>query len=212
LGLAFDGDADRLIAVDEKGNLVDGDQIMCICGDYLKEKGRLKKNTVVTTVMSNIGFFKAMEELDIATEKTKVGDRYVMEKMREGGYNLGGEQSGHIIFLDYNTTGDGMLTAVQLLRVVKEKGQTLSGLAQKMKKYPQLLVNVRVKEKEGWDKNEAIQAKIAEAERALGNNGRVLVRPSGTEPLIRVMAEGPDEEMLKKYVNQIAEEVQKQLA
>ncbi|MBA4544121.1 phosphoglucosamine mutase [Thermoactinomyces daqus] len=212
LGLAFDGDADRLIAVDEKGNLVDGDQILCICGSYLKEKEKLKENTIVSTVMSNIGFYKAMDELEIRTEKTKVGDRYVMEKMREGGYNLGGEQSGHIIFLDYNTTGDGMLTAVQLLRVVKEKGQTLSGLASMMRKYPQLLVNVKVKDKAGWDQNEAIRQKIAEVENALGSDGRVLVRPSGTEPLIRVMAEGPDEEALREYVGRIADEVKKQLA
>jgi len=211
LGLAFDGDADRLIAVDEKGNVIDGDHIMCICGEYLKEKGQLNGNTIVTTVMSNFGFFKALENMGIETEKTKVGDRYVMEKMREGGYNLGGEQSGHIIFLDHNTTGDGMLTAVQLLRAVKEKGQTLHGLAAKMEKYPQLLVNVRVKTKEGWEQNEAIRARIREVEEALGSDGRVLVRPSGTEPLIRVMAEGPDENLLNKYVDQIAEEVRKQL-
>ncbi|MBA4496035.1 phosphoglucosamine mutase [Paenactinomyces guangxiensis] len=212
LGLAFDGDADRLIAVDEKGELIDGDQIMCICGEYLKENDLLARDTIVTTVMSNIGFFKATREMGIATERTKVGDRYVMEKMREGGYNLGGEQSGHIIFLDHNTTGDGMLTAVQLLRVVKEKGLTLSGLGRKMTKYPQLLVNVRVKDKTGWDENEAIRARIEEVEKALGDDGRVLVRPSGTEPLIRVMAEGPDEEMLKEYVEQIAEEVRNQLS
>lgn len=211
LGLAFDGDADRLIAVDEKGELIDGDQIMYICGEYLKEKGLLKRDTIVTTVMSNLGFFKATGEAGISTEKTKVGDRYVMEKMREGGYNLGGEQSGHIIFLNHNTTGDGMLTAVQLLRVVKDKGLTLHSLGKKMTKYPQLLVNVRVKSKEGWDRNEAIRASIEEVEKALGNDGRVLVRPSGTEPLIRVMAEGPDKEMLKKYVDQIAEEVRNQL-
>lgn len=212
LGLAFDGDADRLIAVDENGNVVDGDQIMSICGAYMKENGTLKGDTIVTTVMSNIGFFKAAEKLEIATEQTKVGDRYVMEKMREGGFNLGGEQSGHIIFLDHNTTGDGMLTAVQLLRVVKDKGQTLSDLAGVMTKYPQLLKNVPVKDKEGWEQNSAIRSAIESVESALGNEGRVLVRPSGTESLIRVMAEGPDEELLQKYVDQIAEEVRKQLA
>lgn len=211
LGLAFDGDADRLIAVDEKGNLIDGDYIMCICGEFLKERGILKKDTIVTTVMSNIGFFKATEELGIQTEKTKVGDRYVMAKMRDGGYNLGGEQSGHIIFLDHNTTGDGMLTAVQLLRVVKESGQTLSGLSKKMTKYPQILVNVKVKDKEGWDSNEAILSAIQKVEAELGDEGRVLVRPSGTEPLIRVMAEGPHEEKLKEYVEQIADEIQNQI-
>ncbi|MFC7441649.1 phosphoglucosamine mutase [Laceyella putida] len=211
LGLAFDGDADRLIAVDEKGNLVDGDMIMSICAGYLKEKGELNGNTVVTTVMSNIGFFKAMDEMGIKTERTKVGDRYVMEKMRAGGYNLGGEQSGHIIFLDHNTTGDGMLTAVQLLRVVKDKAQALSDLAGIMKQYPQVLVNVRVASKEGWEQNEAIQASIKEVESLLGNEGRVLVRPSGTEPLIRVMAEGPDEQTVKNYVEKIADVVRNQL-
>lgn len=211
VGLAFDGDADRLIAVDEKGNVIDGDHIMFICGEYLKEQGKLKGNTIVSTVMSNLGFYKALEKIGVQTEKTKVGDRYVMEKMREGGYNLGGEQSGHIIFLDHNTTGDGMLTAVQLLCAMKEKGQTLQELASKMEKYPQTMVNVRVKTKEGWDQNEAILARIREVEEALGSEGRVLVRPSGTEPLIRVMAEGPDENLLNHYVEQIAEEVRKQL-
>lgn len=211
LGLAFDGDADRLIAVDEKGKLVDGDMIMSICAGYLKEKGELNKNTVVTTVMSNIGFFKAMDEMGIQAERTKVGDRYVMERMRADGYNLGGEQSGHIIFLDHNTTGDGMLTAIQLLRVVKDKAQTLSDLAGLMKQYPQVLVNVRVKSKAGWEQNEAIQAVIREVEGLLGNDGRVLVRPSGTEPLIRVMAEGPDEQTVKNYVEKIADVVRKQL-
>ncbi|MFC4075364.1 phosphoglucosamine mutase [Salinithrix halophila] len=212
LGLAFDGDADRLIAVDERGQLVDGDQILCICGSFMKELGELKGDTIVTTVMSNIGFFKAMESEGIRTEKTKVGDRYVMEVMREGGYNLGGEQSGHIIFLDHNTTGDGMLTALQLCRVVKEKGTTLNPLAQKMKKYPQTLVNVRVKKKDGWAENKAILTKIDEVEAALGNDGRVLVRPSGTEPLIRVMAEGPDAQSLDEYVNGIAEVIRAELA
>ncbi|UWE03907.1 phosphoglucosamine mutase [Laceyella sacchari] len=211
LGLAFDGDADRLIAVDEKGNLIDGDMIMSICAGYMKEKGELNGNTVVTTVMSNIGFFKAMDELGIKTERTIVGDRYVMEKMREGGYNLGGEQSGHIIFLDHNTTGDGMLTAVQLLRVVKDKAQTLSDLARVMKQYPQVLVNVRVHSKEGWEQNEAIQHSIREVEKQLGNDGRVLVRASGTEPLIRVMAEGPDEQIVKNHVEKIADVVRNQL-
>jgi len=212
LGLAFDGDADRLIAVDENGDLVDGDHILAICGKYLKEKGQLKGNTVVATVMSNIGFFKALEELGIAAEKTKVGDRYVMEAMRDGGYILGGEQSGHIIFLEHNTTGDGLLTALQLLQVVKDKGSTLKELASIVTKYPQILVNVPVKKKEGWDQNEAIRSKISEVEQALGNEGRVLVRPSGTEPLIRVMAEGPDVKALQRYVESIAEVVREQLA
>ncbi|PTX58925.1 phosphoglucosamine mutase [Melghirimyces profundicolus] len=212
LGLAFDGDADRLIAVDEEGQIVDGDHILLICGSFMKEVGELTKDTIVTTVMSNIGLYKAAESMGIRTEKTKVGDRYVMEEMRRGGFNLGGEQSGHVIFLDHNTTGDGMLTALQLLRVVKEKATTLNQLAQMMTKYPQILVNVRVKEKNGWEQNEAIRKKIDEVEQKLGNDGRVLVRPSGTEPLIRVMAEGPDEKQLESYVNEIAEVVRAQLS
>ncbi|MBD1373552.1 phosphoglucosamine mutase [Hazenella sp. IB182357] len=208
VGLAFDGDADRLIAVDEQGELIDGDVIMSICASYMKEIGLLKEDTVVTTVMSNIGFFKAAEENHIQTCQTKVGDRYVIEKMREGGYNLGGEQSGHIIFLDYVTTGDGMLTALQLLRVIKEKAQTLNGLAKMMTKYPQILVNVRVKDKRGWDQNEKIKQAIQSVEHELGIDGRVLVRPSGTEPLIRVMAEGPDVKKLDEFVKTIADEIQ----
>jgi phosphoglucosamine mutase len=211
VGLAFDGDADRLIAVDEKGQLVDGDDILCICAAYLQERGLLKADTVVTTVMSNIGFLQAMTAMGIRTQTTKVGDRYVMEKMRAEGYNLGGEQSGHIIFLDHNTTGDGMLTSVQLLHMMKEKAQTLSELSQKMTKYPQLLVNVRVKNQADWDSNEAICRSIVEVERELGDQGRVLVRPSGTEPLIRVMVEGPNEAALRQYVGRIADEVRNQL-
>ncbi|QKI80808.1 phosphoglucosamine mutase [Kroppenstedtia eburnea] len=211
LGLAFDGDADRLIAVDEQGKLVDGDQILCICADFMKEQGELKEDTLVTTVMSNIGLYKAMDSMGIRTEQTKVGDRYVMEKMRQGGFNLGGEQSGHIIFLDHNTTGDGMLTALQLLRVVKEKATTLNQLAQTMTRYPQILVNVPVREKEHWDQNQEIMGKIREVEQALGKDGRVLVRPSGTEPLIRVMAEGPDKQQLEYYVNKIADVIRTQL-
>lgn len=211
LGLAFDGDADRLIAVDEKGELIDGDYILSICGEYLKERQLLAKNTIVTTVMSNIGFFKRTEALEIQTEKTKVGDRYVIQKMLEGGYTLGGEQSGHIIFLDYNTTGDGLLTAIQLLRVVKEKAQSLSDLSHKMKKYPQVLVNVPVKDKTNWDQNEVIQAAMNKIEQALGENGRLLVRPSGTEPLIRIMAEGPQEQVIKEYVAELVEIFRKEL-
>lgn len=212
IGLAFDGDADRLIAVDEKGEIVDGDRVLCICGSFMKEMGELKKDTIVTTVMSNIGLFKATESMGIRTEKTQVGDRYVMEAMRQGGYNLGGEQSGHIIFLDYNTTGDGMLTALQLLRVVKEKATTLNQLAQMMTQYPQIMVNVQVKDKEKWGENEAIRQEIERVEKSLGDEGRVLVRPSGTEPLIRVMAEGPDEKDLESHVNAIADTIRNELS
>lgn len=211
LGLAFDGDADRLIAVDEKGELVDGDKMLYICGSFLKERGLLAKDTVVSTVMSNIGFYKATQQAGIHSEQTKVGDRYVMERMREGGYNLGGEQSGHVIFLDHITTGDGMLTAVQLLQVVKESGRTLHQLSSKMTTYPQVLKNVRVKSKDGWETNPAILDSIRQVEEKLGNDGRVLVRASGTEPLIRVMAEGPDLEQLERLVDLMADTVSSQL-
>ena len=212
IGLAFDGDADRLIAVDETGAVVDGDKIMCILATYLKEQGKLAQNTLVTTIMSNIGLYKAAAANQIKTVKTKVGDRYVMEAMRKGGYNLGGEQSGHIVFLDHGTAGDGMLSAVQLANVLKKKQQPLSKLSSIMETYPQLMVNVRVKDKNGWEANGTIRSAIDKAEEELGNNGRVLVRPSGTEPLIRVMAEGPDEQQLKVQVKRIADAIQSELA
>ena len=204
MGIANDGDADRCLAVDEKGREMDGDQIMLLCAMKLKEEGRLKKDTVVGTVMSNIGFHKAVEKLGCRTEITTVGDRYVLERMREKGYCLGGEQSGHIIFLDFNTTGDGLLTAVQLLSIVKTKGKPLSELADMMTKYPQILKNITVQTKSGWEENNLIQAAISAGEEELGGDGRVLVRPSGTEPLIRVMAEGPDLMQLQQVVDDIA--------
>ncbi|MDL4841251.1 phosphoglucosamine mutase [Aquibacillus rhizosphaerae] len=204
IGLAFDGDGDRLIAVDEKGNIIDGDQIMFICAKYLNGKGLLRHSTVVSTIMSNIGFYKALESNGMKSDKTSVGDRYVMEEMRKGGYNLGGEQSGHIIFLDYITTGDGMLTALQLVNVVKETGKPLSELAAEMEKFPQVLKNIRV-----IDKNEAlvhprIQEVIDKVETEMGDQGRVLVRPSGTEPLVRVMVEAPTIEECNQYVDEVA--------
>ncbi|MEK3682510.1 phosphoglucosamine mutase [Paenibacillus sp. FSL R10-2736] len=211
LGLAFDGDADRLIAIDENGDEVDGDFILCICGDAMNRAGKLKDGTIVSTVMSNIGFYKATEKLSLNTAKTAVGDRYVMEEMRRGGYNLGGEQSGHVIFLDYNTTGDGILTAIQLVNTMKTSGKKLSTLKSMMTKYPQVLVNVRVQDKTNYPNNPAIEAAIIEVEGKLGDNGRVLVRPSGTEPLIRVMAEGPDKAELDLFVGQIVEVVQREL-
>ncbi|KWX76045.1 phosphoglucosamine mutase [Paenibacillus jilunlii] len=211
LGLAFDGDADRLIAIDENGDEVDGDFILCICGDAMNRAGKLKDGTIVSTVMSNIGFYKATEQLALNTAKTAVGDRYVMEEMRRGGYNLGGEQSGHVIFLDYNTTGDGILTAIQLVDTMKSSGKKLSVLKSMMTKYPQVLVNVRVQDKTNYPNNPAIEAAIQEVEGKLGDNGRVLVRPSGTEPLIRVMAEGPDKAELDLYVGQIVDVVQREL-
>lgn len=211
LGLAFDGDADRLIAIDETGEEVDGDFILCICGDAMNRSGKLKDATIVSTVMSNIGFYKATEKLALNTAKTAVGDRYVMEEMRRGGYNLGGEQSGHVIFLDYNTTGDGILTAIQLVDTMKADGKKLSVLKSMMTKYPQVLVNVRVQDKTNYPNNPAIEAAIKDVEGKLGDNGRVLVRPSGTEPLIRVMAEGPDKAELDLFVGQIVEVVEREL-
>jgi phosphoglucosamine mutase len=211
LGLSFDGDADRLIAIDERGEEVDGDYILCICGEAWRREGRLKHDTVVTTVMSNLGFFKAARELGLHTAQTAVGDRYVMEEMRRGGYNLGGEQSGHVIFLDYNTTGDGILTALQLTSTVLASGKPLSALKQMMQQYPQVLVNVRVADKSGFKHNETIAAAIREVETALGDNGRVLVRPSGTEALIRVMAEGADKAMIEAQVAQIADVIRQEL-
>lgn len=211
LGLAFDGDADRLIAVDEKGNVVDGDFIMAILAKVLKERGALKGDAVVATVMSNIGFHRALKELGLRVEVTAVGDRHVMEAMRKGGYNLGGEQSGHIILLDYATTGDGLLTALQLTSVVASSGKPLSKLASLMHKYPQVLRNVRVANKHAWADNAAVRAAIREAEAALGESGRVLVRPSGTEPLVRVMVEGPDEETIQAWAEHIADTLQREL-
>ncbi|MCM3551101.1 phosphoglucomutase [Niallia circulans] len=211
VGLAFDGDADRLIAVDEKGEIVDGDKIMYIIASYLKEQGRLNNNTVVTTVMSNLGFYKALEEKQIETKQTAVGDRYVMEEMRKGNYNLGGEQSGHIIFLDYNTTGDGLLTGVQLLNIMKQTGKPLSELAAGMKTFPQCLINVRVTDKDAVKNNALVQQEIQRVEEAMAGEGRILVRPSGTEPLVRVMVEAKTDELCQQYANQIVDVVKEQL-
>ncbi|MBB3111772.1 phosphoglucosamine mutase [Paenibacillus phyllosphaerae] len=211
LGLSFDGDADRLIAIDENGDEVDGDFILCICGEAMKREGKLNHDTIVTTVMANIGFFKATERLGLKTAQTAVGDRYVMEEMRRGGFNLGGEQSGHVIFLDYNTTGDGILTALQLVNTLVGAGRKLGEIKTLMRKYPQKLVNVRVADKSQYKDNPAIAAAIAKVEQELGDNGRVLVRPSGTESLIRVMAEGPDKEQVEAYVESIAHTVRAEL-
>lgn len=211
VGLAFDGDGDRLIAIDEAGNIVDGDQIMYICAAYMKEVGRLKNNTVVSTVMSNLGFYKALEQHQITSIPTAVGDRYVVEEMRNNGYNLGGEQSGHIIFLDYNTTGDGLLTGLQLVNIMKVTKKKLSELAGEMKKFPQKLVNIRVSDKYHVTDNEKVKEVIAKVEQDMNGNGRILVRPSGTEPLVRVMAEAPTEELCVAYVNIISEVVKKEM-
>lgn len=210
-GLAFDGDGDRVIAVDEKGNIVDGDKIMYICGKYLFEKKRLKQNTIVSTVMSNLGFHKAVQQAGMTALQTKVGDRYVVEEMRKSGYNFGGEQSGHMIFLDYNTTGDGMLSGIQLLNVMKDTGKKLSELANEIEEYPQKLVNIRVSNKNGAMEVPAIKAVIEQVEEEMDGNGRILVRPSGTEPLLRVMAEAPTIEKVNDYVEKIAEVVRKEI-
>ena len=203
IGLAFDGDGDRLIAVDENGNVVNGDQVMYICAKHLHEKGQLHKDTVVATVMSNLGFHRALQQRGINVVSANVGDRYVMEKILEGAYNFGGEQSGHIIFLDHSTSGDGMLTAVQLINIMKETGKKLSELASEMTIFPQVLKNVPVTEKESILNNEEVKNEIAQVEAALGEAGRVLVRPSGTESLIRVMVEAETEEICEKYTDQI---------
>ncbi|HEM4054130.1 TPA: phosphoglucosamine mutase [Streptococcus suis] len=213
IGLAFDGDSDRLIAVDENGDLVDGDRIMYIVGKYLADKGLLAKNTIVTTVMSNLGFHKALDREGIEKAVTAVGDRYVVEEMRKGGYNVGGEQSGHVILMDYNTTGDGQLTAVQLTKIMKETGKTLSELAAEVTIYPQKLVNIRVENsmKDKAMEVPAIAAIIEKMEAEMAGNGRILVRPSGTEPLLRVMAEAPTDAEVDYYVDTIADVVRAEI-
>ena len=211
VGLAFDGDGDRLIAIDEKGQIVDGDQIMFIIGKYLHAKGRLKKDTIVSTVMSNMGFYKALEDNGMTSVKTAVGDRYVVEEMRAHDYNVGGEQSGHIVFLDYNTTGDGLLTGIQLVNIMKMTGKRLSELAGEMTIFPQKLVNVRVTDKHAVTQNEKVAAVITAVETEMAGNGRVLVRPSGTEPLVRVMVEAPSAEACEEYVNRIADVVKAEM-
>ena len=213
IGLAFDGDSDRLIAVDENGEIVDGDKIMYIIGSYLSSKGLLEKNTIVTTVMSNLGFHKALDAKGIQKEITAVGDRYVVEEMRKSGYNLGGEQSGHVVIMDYNTTGDGQLTGVQLTKIMQETGKKLSELAAEVTIYPQKLVNIRV---ENSMKDKAMEVPtireiIEKMEAEMAGNGRILVRPSGTEPLLRVMAEAPTHEEVDYYVDTIAAVVQAEI-
>lgn len=210
-GLAFDGDGDRIIAVDELGRIIDGDKIMYICAKYLAEKKRLKKDTIVTTVMSNLGFHKAVEEIGLKDVVTQVGDRYVVEEMRKNDYNFGGEQSGHMIFLDYNTTGDGMLSGIQLLNVMKQTGKKLSELADEVTIYPQKLVNIRVTDKNGAMEVPAIKGVVEQAEAEMNGEGRILVRPSGTEPLLRVMAEAPTQEKVDYYVDKIAEVVRAEI-
>ncbi len=203
VGFAYDGDADRCLAVDENGELVDGDKIMYVCGKYMNEKGKLSNSTVVATVMSNIGLFKALEEAGLSYEKTAVGDKYVYENMLANGHSLGGEQSGHIIFSNYARTGDGILTSIQVMEVMLEKKMSLAELCKPIKIYPQLLINVRVADKPAAKNDPDVLAAIAKADEELGGNGRMLVRESGTEPVIRVMAEAESDELCAKYVNSV---------
>ena len=213
IGFAFDGDADRLLVVDENGEVVDGDKIIAVCSKFMKENNKLKNDTAVVTVMSNMGFFKFCEKNGINCVKTKVGDRYVLEEMVKNGYVIGGEQSGHIIFLDYATTGDGQMSAIQVLNVLKRTGKKISELASEMQVYPQVLINVRVSNfgKARLDKDEEVQLAIREASEELGDTGRVLVRVSGTEPLVRVMLEGEDYARIKSLAESIAKVIEERL-
>lgn len=214
LGLAFDGDADRMLAVDENGELVDGDKVIAICSKRMKDEGKLAKNTAVVTVMSNMGFFKFCKDNDIDCAKTAVGDRYVLERMLKDGYNIGGEQSGHVIFLDYATTGDGELSGVQLVETIVKSGKKLSELAKIMRVYPQVLINVKVtpEGKQKYNNDEYIISAVQQAEMELSGEGRVLVRVSGTEPLVRVMLEGADIEQITTLGNAIADVVRERLS
>lgn len=210
VGLAFDGDADRLLAVDENGTIIDGDQIMAIVGTHMRDQGKLKKDTIVATVMSNLGFFKMGEREHLQMEQTKVGDRYVLERMREIGASLGGEQSGHVIFLDENTTGDGLLSALHLLEVMVDTGKPLSELAKVMTVMPQALVNAKVPnhKKEKYMEYPEIAGAIDELNRKFAGEGRVLIRPSGTEPKVRVMIEGKDQRMIEEEAHKLADLIQ----
>ena len=212
VGLAHDGDGDRVIAVDEKGEVVDGDAIMTVCGLQMLAEGRLSRRTIAATVYSNLGLTETFKAAGGDVLITGNGDRWVLAAMRENGLNLGGEQSGHIIFLDHNTTGDGVLTALQLLAVLVRTGQPLSQLAGRLKRFPQLLENVRVARKEGWEENGAIQEAIARAKERLGETGRIFVRASGTEPLIRVMVEGPDRDLLASLLAEVTGVINRELA
>nr|WP_177297841.1 phosphoglucosamine mutase [uncultured Blautia sp.] len=208
IGFAYDGDADRCIAVDHRGNIIDGDKIMYVCGKYLKEQGRLNGNTVVTTVMSNMGLYKALEKAGIDYEQTAVGDKYVAENMLENNYSIGGEQSGHIIFSKYAATGDGILTSLMIMEACVEKKATLCDLAKEMKVYPQILRNVRVADKTAARENPRVKEAVETAARALGTDGRILVRESGTEPLIRVMVEAGTEEICAEHVDNVVKVIE----
>ena len=209
IGIAHDGDADRCLCIDENGNLIDGDHILIMCAKLMMDVGALPNNTVVTTVMANIGFRQAIENLGGRYEITAVGDRYVLENMLTNGYRLGGEQSGHIIFSDYSTTGDGLITALQVLTAMKKSKKSAAELNKMMTTFPQVLINIKVKDKDAYKNADAVKRAITEGETELGTSGRILVRASGTEPLIRVMAEGPNKMQLDKICNKIAAEIEK---
>lgn len=211
VGIAFDGDADRMLAVDENGNLIDGDQIMAVCAQYMQTQGKLKQNTLVATVMSNLGLFIAGEKMGLNIPRTKVGDRYVLEEMLANGYNIGGEQSGHIIFLDYNTTGDGLVSALQFLSVLKKTGKKASEAASIVKVMPQVLCNATVKleNKNKYMENEEIAKACKALEDEFNGEGRVLIRPSGTEPLVRVMIEGSDQEYISQKARELADMIER---
>ena len=213
-GIAFDGDADRCLAVDENGDLVDGDFIMAICAADMKSRGKLEKNTAVGTIMTNMGFTKFCDDNEIHFEATKVGDRYVLEEMLLEGYNFGGEQSGHVIFLDFSTTGDGQLTAAQLLSILHRRNAQLSSLATLMTRYPQVMVNIQVAPdgKLRFYTDTAVKEAIERAKEKLGKNGRIVVRPSGTEPLLRVMLEGEDADYIAALAETVANVIRERLA
>ena len=210
VGFAYDGDADRCLAVDENGKIVDGDLILYVCGKYLKDHGRLNGDTIVTTVMSNLGLYKACDKIGMKYEKTAVGDKYVYENMVQNNYSLGGEQSGHIIFSKYATTGDGILTSLLMMEVMLEEKKSLGTLTEEVKIYPQLLKNVRVADKKTARENQEVVKAVENVAEALGDDGRILVRESGTEPLIRVMVEASTDELCAKYVNQVIEVMEAQ--
>ena len=213
LGVAYDGDGDRCLAVDEKGNEIDGDMIMAIISNYLKKKGKLSKDTVVATVMSNLGLHKYTRDNGLELVQTKVGDRYVLEEMLKDGYNLGGEQSGHVILLDYNPTGDGILTSLMLIQAILEENKTASEMAKIIKLYPQVLINAKVDsdKKYDYDKDAEIKEAIDKLEKEFAGNGRVLIRPSGTEPLVRVMIEGEDQAYITEKAQEIAKLIEAKL-
>ena len=213
LGIAYDGDGDRCLAVDENGNEIDGDKLLAIISNYMKEKGTLKKDTLVATVMSNLGLNKYAQANKINFEQTKVGDRYVLEKMLKEGYNLGGEQSGHIIMLDYNPTGDGILTSLMLMKIILEKNVSASKLCDIIQIYPQVLINAKVNsnKKYDYDKDKEINDEIVKLINEFSGNGRVLIRPSGTEPLVRVMIEGKDKDYIRTKAESLAKLIEKKL-